>query len=60
MIRRASPLIDLTGSNGPRVSGISRLASISQVLPNGSWTLPLVVLLQACLHIQPRDTNFPI
>ncbi|KAL9308771.1 hypothetical protein AtEden1_Chr1g0044041 [Arabidopsis thaliana] len=53
-------LFDLTDSNGPRVAGISRLASISQVVPNGSWILPLVVLLRACLHIQPRDTNFPI
>ncbi|CAA0274387.1 unnamed protein product [Arabidopsis thaliana] len=60
MIRRASPLFDLTSSIGPRVFGISRLASISQVVPNGSWTLPLVVLLRACLPIQPRDTNFPI
>jgi hypothetical protein len=30
-----------------------------QVVPNGSWTLPLAVMLQACLPIQPRDTSLP-
>ncbi|XP_020877188.1 uncharacterized protein LOC110227434 [Arabidopsis lyrata subsp. lyrata] len=59
----SSPLIDLTSSNGPQVSGISRLASVSQVYPNGSWILllrrsPLVILLfRACLPIQPSDTD---
>lgn len=54
------PLIDLTGANGPRVTGISILASVSQSCNADGWLIPrgrhpLLCLLRACLPM-----NFPI
>lgn len=48
------PLIDLTGANGPRVTGIDKMATVSQVCLNGSWSLspgrhPILRLLRDCL-----------
>lgn len=52
------PLIDLTGANGPRVTGIHRMATISQAVMNGRWRLPrgrhpITILLKAALPIVP-------
>ncbi|CAA7058260.1 unnamed protein product [Microthlaspi erraticum] len=33
-------LLDLVGANGPRVTGITRLASVSDAVRDGVWTLP--------------------
>lgn len=52
------PLIDLAGANGPRVSGIHRLATVAEAEANGSWHLPrgrhsILLLLRAALPSQP-------
>lgn len=57
------PLIDLTGSNGPRVTGIQRLATLSQAVHNDNWILPrgrhpIVVLLRALLPYHPPVLTF--
>ncbi|XP_024006075.1 uncharacterized protein LOC112082793 [Eutrema salsugineum] len=56
------PLIDITGANGPRVTGISSLASVSSAVSNGSWSLsqgrhPILVLLRGCLPLVTPDPN---
>ncbi|CAA7013480.1 unnamed protein product [Microthlaspi erraticum] len=48
------PLVDLTGANGPRVTGIQRLATVRQACHNDSWALtggrhPILRLLKDCL-----------
>lgn len=50
------PLLDLTGPNGPRVSGIPRLATVSQAVGSGFWILPrgrhpIVSLLRSALPV---------
>ncbi|CAA7016344.1 unnamed protein product [Microthlaspi erraticum] len=52
------PLIDIIGANGPRISGIPRMATVSQALVDGSWSLPrgrhpITVLLRNCLPPPP-------
>ncbi|XP_013624294.1 PREDICTED: uncharacterized protein LOC106330365 [Brassica oleracea var. oleracea] len=54
------PLLEITGANGPRVSGISALSSVSEAIRDGEWTLTrgrhrIIQLLRACLQIQPPD-----
>lgn len=34
------PLINISGANGPRVSGISSMATVSQAVSGSSWALP--------------------
>ncbi|CAA7053005.1 unnamed protein product [Microthlaspi erraticum] len=51
-------LLDLCGANGPRVTGISRFASVAAVIRNGEWRLPrgrhsINVLLRAALPPAP-------
>ncbi|CAA7028585.1 unnamed protein product [Microthlaspi erraticum] len=48
------PLIDITGANGPRVSGINRMATVSQACRGSNWVLPrgrhpIITLLRDCL-----------
>lgn len=48
------PLIDLAGANGPRVTGIPRLATVFQAIIGTYWKLPrgrhlIIILLRACL-----------
>ncbi|CAA7061787.1 unnamed protein product [Microthlaspi erraticum] len=48
------PLIDLTGANGPRITGIQRLATVSQACSNSSWSIsggrhPILRFLRDCL-----------
>lgn len=50
------PLIELSGANGPRVTGIQSLAKVVQARQADSWTLPrgrhpIIVLLKACLPL---------
>lgn len=50
------PLIDLSGSNGPRVSGISR----SAIVRNGEWKLPrgrhpIILFVHQCLPTEVPD-----
>ncbi|XP_023641338.1 uncharacterized protein LOC111831447 [Capsella rubella] len=54
------PLIDITGSNGPRVTGIPTLAKVSQACVAGSWLLsrerhPILCLLRDCLPAHTPD-----
>lgn len=34
------PLIELSGSNGSRVSGIPKMSTVAQAIQGGSWRLP--------------------
>lgn len=48
------PLINLSGTNGLRVTRISRIATVAQATLDNSWNLPrgrypVIVLLKACL-----------
>lgn len=48
------PLIDITGANGPRVTGIPRMAKVAQSIQGNNWILPrgrhpIIVLLKVCL-----------
>lgn len=50
------PLIDLTGANGPPVTGINKLATIAQAMNRNEWRLPrgrhsITVLLRGCLPL---------
>ncbi|KAG2329091.1 hypothetical protein Bca52824_000271 [Brassica carinata] len=52
------PLISLSGANGPRVLGISSMATVSQTISNDSWALPrgrhrIIQLIKACLPTDP-------
>lgn len=52
------PLIEITGPNGPRVTGISLSSVVSQAIREGEWALSrgchsTIQLLRACLPIQP-------
>lgn len=48
------PLIELTGANGPRVTGIHRMASVNQACRDSNWLIsgrrhPILRLLRECL-----------
>ncbi|CAA7055335.1 unnamed protein product [Microthlaspi erraticum] len=50
------PLIELTGANGPRVTGIQRMATVNQACRGSSWLLsrgrhPILKLLRDCLPL---------
>lgn len=50
------PLIEISGANGPRVSGIPRLVKVAHAIQADSWILPrgrnpIIVLLRACLPL---------
>ncbi|VVB06412.1 unnamed protein product [Arabis nemorensis] len=52
------PLIDITSSNGPRVTGISSASSVFQALETDSWLRsrgrhPILVLLRSCIPTTP-------
>lgn len=52
------PLIAITGSNSPRVSGISRMSTVYKAITNDRWAVPqgrtpICVLLRACLPTIP-------
>lgn len=54
------PLINLFGANGPRVTGILRLATVAQAKTSNAWRLPrgrhpITVLLKDCL---PSPSTF--
>ncbi|CAA7042276.1 unnamed protein product [Microthlaspi erraticum] len=57
------PLIDLTGANGPRVTGIQRMATVSQACRFSTWSLsrgrhPILCLLRDCLPTElPSSLN---
>ncbi|CAA7055588.1 unnamed protein product [Microthlaspi erraticum] len=58
------PLIDLTGANGPRVSGIPNMATVSQAIVGNDWSLPrgrhpLLILLRNCLPPVPATILQP-
>ncbi|CAA7045449.1 unnamed protein product [Microthlaspi erraticum] len=55
----------LSGANGPRVTWIRSLATVSQVLRGGAWALPhgrhpIITLLKACLPNELPDKNSPL
>ncbi|KAL0726214.1 hypothetical protein Bca4012_022307 [Brassica carinata] len=55
--RNLGPLIQICGSNGPQVTGINSMATVSQVAHDSGWLLPrgrhpLTVMLRACLENQ--------
>lgn len=62
------PLIDITGPNGPMVSGIPLLANVAAACIDGSWNLPrgrhpLLLLIRQCLplptpYLDPSLTDF--
>ncbi|CAA7058278.1 unnamed protein product [Microthlaspi erraticum] len=59
------PLLDNTGANGPRVSGIRSMAVVADAISNGVWALPagrhpILVLLRGCLPISVPDVNSTI
>lgn len=52
------PLIEITGENGPQVTGISLSSVVSQTILEGEWILPrgrhrIIQLLHACLPVLP-------
>lgn len=52
------PLIEITGPNGPQVSGIHLTSVVSQAISEGEWTLTrgrhnIIQLLRACIPAQP-------
>lgn len=52
------PLIEITGRNGPRVTGISLSSVVSQAICDGEWVLTrgrhrIIQLLRACLPVHP-------
>ncbi|XP_013633470.1 PREDICTED: uncharacterized protein LOC106339228 [Brassica oleracea var. oleracea] len=52
------PLIEITGANGPQVSGIALSSVVSQAIFEGEWTVTrgrhrVIQLLRACLPAQP-------
>lgn len=54
------PLIEITGANGPMVTGISISSVVSLTISEGEWTLPtgrhaVTQLLRACLPIHPPE-----
>ncbi|CAA7058013.1 unnamed protein product [Microthlaspi erraticum] len=56
------PLIDITGANGPRVTGIQSMATVSQAVEDETWLLPrgrhpLLILLRNCLPSPPLRSN---
>ncbi|CAA7042995.1 unnamed protein product [Microthlaspi erraticum] len=60
------PLLDIAGPNGPRVTGISSLASVSSACHNGAWLLsrgrhPILQLLRACVpaNTPPSLSSLP-
>lgn len=55
---KLGPLIDITGSNGPRVTGIPTTAIVFQALEINSWLRSnrrhhILVLLRSCIPITP-------
>ncbi|CAA7059768.1 unnamed protein product [Microthlaspi erraticum] len=57
------PLIELTGANGPRVTGINRMATVNQACNNSAWLIsggrhPILRLLRDVLPINlPTSLN---
>lgn len=48
------PLIDITGTSGPRVAGISLFAKVTEAINEGLWSFPhgrhpLLLLIRHCL-----------
>lgn len=62
------PLIDITGPNGPRITGLPLLAKVSQCCANGSWTIPrgrnpILCLIRQCVpqhlpDISSQESDF--
>lgn len=56
------PLINLTGANGPRVTGIRSMLTVKQAASRGAWSRPrgrhpTLLLLRACLPDLPAEIN---
>lgn len=56
------PLIDISGANGPRVLGLTTLATVSEAISGDSWVLPrgrhrITQTIRACLPLNPPDLN---
>lgn len=56
------PLISLIGANGPRITGIGNLFTVSQAIAGGAWSIPrgrnpIILLLKACLPPLPPEIN---
>lgn len=52
------PLIEVTGANGPRVTGIRSMSTVSQAVGSGRWLIsrgrhPILSLLRSCLQDPP-------
>ncbi|XP_056846887.1 uncharacterized protein LOC130497767 [Raphanus sativus] len=56
------PLINITGANGPRVTGLSSALTVKQAALRGAWSRPrgrhpILLLMRACLPDLPADIN---
>ncbi|KAL0874846.1 hypothetical protein Bca101_024551 [Brassica carinata] len=56
------PLISLIGVNGPRITGIRNLSTVSQAIAGGAWSIPrgrnpIILMLKASLPPLPPEIN---